>query len=204
MINYLDFLGAASGLIATCLFIRVHWLAWPIGLIAICIDLVLFYQKGIYGDMCLQMFYLSITFYGWYLWRPSIVSSTTSAIKTLNSRQMFCLGILSTIMILLIAQILKQFTDSNVPYLDSTTTSLSLVAQYLMCKKIIQTWVLWFIIDALYIGLYAYKGLPFHSGLLLLYLFLAVLGYRQWNKKMDLIKFSSSVSFPPEQFLKGR
>ena len=68
------------------------------------------------------------------------------------------------------AQLLKNFTDSQIPYLDAITTVLSWIAQWMICKKIIETWFLWFVVDVIYVGLYFYKGIPAHGILLMIYL----------------------------------
>mgnify|MGYP000713545896 CR=1 FL=1 len=70
------------------------------------------------------------------------------------------------------------------PYLDATTTVLSLIAQWMVCKKIIENWILWFVVDAIYVFLYFYKDIPAHGVLLIIYLGLAVAGFIRWRKLM--------------------
>ena len=79
--------------------------------------------------------------------------------------------------------LLSTLTHSTVAILDAATTSLSLVAQWLMCHKIIATWILWFITDALYATMYLSKSLPFHSILMIVYTGMAITGYLVWARQ---------------------
>src|SRR5262249_54177869 len=97
--------------------------------------------------------------------------------------------------ILLMAQGLKWTTDSTIPYWDASTTILSLIAQWLLCIKIIHCWILWFIVDALIAILQFYKGLPFHSALHWLYLFMAVVGYYRWRILYKQQKFTLTLGY---------
>ena len=84
---------------------------------------------------------------------------------------------------------LQKFTDASLPWLDSALTILSLVAQWMVAKKIITNWVIWIIVNSVYIPLYYYKGLPLTSILYFIFLILAIKGYYEWKK--DLGKTNS-------------
>jgi len=74
----------------------------------------------------------------------------------------------------------------DVPYLDALVASISLVANILLARKIVDNWVLWIIADVLYIGLFYYKGLYVTSGLYLIFLGIAISGLLQWKKEWEL------------------
>lgn len=183
MIHYLDFIGAIFAFISTIAYIRISPLAWPIGLIAIGIDIFLYWQKGIYGDMALQSIYLSMTFYGWYSWLFGGINKSELPITSLTPILAKLLAITAVIATTITFILLKELTNSQIPLLDATTTILSLIAQWLICRKIIQCWHLWFIIDALYCGLYIFKGIPAHASLQIMYLGMAIAGYYSWRKQ---------------------
>ena len=189
----LDILGSIFALISTLYYIKADKLAWPIGLVAICINGILYFQTGIYGDMSLEGIYFVSTFYGWYQWSRGGNNHAELEITHLTKNNAFLLTTIAVISISNPAYTLIHFTNSQVPYWDATTTVLSLVAQWLICKKIIECWIMWFIVDALYVGLYIYKGIPAHSVLLIIYLGLAVAGYIRWYR---LMKKESNYSDP--------
>jgi nicotinamide mononucleotide transporter len=181
---FLDLLGAILSLLATYYFIRINSKAWGISLLAIMMNGWLYWQKGIYADTVLESFYFLSTCYGWYLWRRVLVQNTAPSIIHISLRQCGIVLSLGLIIFVFVAWLLTAFTDSNVVFLDALTTSISLLAQALMCYKMILTWLLWLVTDALYVYMYLHKKLPFHSLLMLIYTGMAIVGYRNWRRKL--------------------
>ncbi|RMX15574.1 nicotinamide riboside transporter PnuC [Legionella jordanis] len=178
----LDVFGALLSLVATYYFIRISSKAWTASLLAIILNMYLYWQKGIYADSLLEGFYFFSTCYGLYRWvREGNQQSKT--VVSLSLKQNIFLVMATSLIFLLIALFLMGFTQSDVVILDALTTALSLVAQGLMCYKIIQTWLLWLITDSLYAYMYLKKDILFHSGLMLLYTIMAIVGYYSWKKQ---------------------
>lgn len=84
----------------------------------------------------------------------------------------------------LIYVVLANFTDSNVPVPDSFTTALSIVGMWMLSRKYLQQWLVWIVVDAICVALYAYKGLPLYSILYIAYTVIAVFGYIKWRRMM--------------------
>jgi nicotinamide mononucleotide transporter len=132
--------------------------------------------------MCLESFYFLSLCYGWYRWSSPQHKKETSLIR-LSGKQWIYLCVILIGTYSLIYTLLTSLSHSTIAKLDALTTSLSLVAQWLMCHKIMATWVLWFLADALYALMYLYKDLPFHTLLMFIYTGLAVIGYVRWHKQ---------------------
>lgn len=181
----LDFLGSSLGLIDTLLLVRASVLAWPFGILAICINIVLYFEVKLYADIGLQIVYLISSIYGWCYWLYGNNDKKPIAITHITWSMSLSLLIIGMIGVFLTDEILILYTPSTTPLWDSTTAILSLIAQWLVCRKIIENWLLWLLIDSLYAGLYYYKGLPFHTMEHTIYLVIAVVGYIVWKKKMD-------------------
>ena len=64
---------------------------------------------------------------------------------------------------------LRFLTDSTVPLADSFTTALSIVAMWMLARKYLEQWIAWIAVDAVCVGLYAYKGIYLYSVLYALY-----------------------------------
>jgi nicotinamide mononucleotide transporter len=179
-----DIIGAFVSLLSTYFFIQLNNKAWPVGILATALNGWLYWHKGIYADMILEFCYFLSLCYGWYLWRKKDINNTLgieqATLNTLTLRQWMALGTSLCLMYILIHYFLQSFTNSNIAFMDAASTSLSLVAQWLMCHKIIATWLLWFITDALYAFMYYAKDLPFHTILMLVYTGMAVTGYWVW------------------------
>jgi len=180
MLTFLDISGAIFGFLATYCFIRVNLLGWPLSLIAICLDIVLCLKSGIYGNMVLQFIYFFISIYGWYQWKLGKTQQSLGIrdITKIEAISLFAIAIGGFVAIFT----LLKLTDSQIPYLDTSIVVISLLAQWLACKKIIQTWWLWLIADAILVGLYAYKNIPVHVVLFVIYTGMAVAGYFNWRK----------------------
>ena len=192
---FFDLLGALVSLISTYYFIRLNSKAWPIGMIATVLNGWLYWHKGIYADMLLEFFYFLSMVYGWHKWqnkKPQDVTAVQTSLGYLKPLQWISLGLLLALVFISIRYLLETFTHSTVALLDAATTSLSLVAQWLMCHKIIVTWILWFITDALYAAMYLNKNLPFHSILMIIYTGMAIAGYLVWARRYKKI-----LSAPP-------
>jgi nicotinamide mononucleotide transporter len=80
--------------------------------------------------------------------------------------------------------VLVRFTDSTVPFWDSMTTAMSMIAMWLLSRKYLEQWLVWLVVDAITVGLYIYKGIPFTAGLYTLYTALAVAGYLRWRREI--------------------
>lgn len=148
----------------------------------------LYWSHGIYGDMLLEGLYFLSMGYGWYQWqRIGTVKKPffSPREKQFNRQYSLALILLFAVLFLLSYYLLKTFTQSTVVLMDAITTSLSLIAQLLMCHKIIFTWIVWFITDFIYGLMYFQKALPYHSLLMLLYMGMAVGGYWVWAKRTN-------------------
>ena len=83
------------------------------------------------------------------------------------------------------ATFLDVATNSTVPYADAATTNLSLVAQFLLTRKYIESWPVWiFGVNLPFIAIYLYKGLAMTAGLQLVFIALSIAGWRAWRRSM--------------------
>ena len=86
--------------------------------------------------------------------------------------------------VFLIIQYALNKTDSDVVFLDSITTALSLTGMLLLARRKLENWIYWIIADIIYIPLYIHKELYPTSLQFFIFLFLAILGYRNWKKEL--------------------
>ena len=80
---------------------------------------------------------------------------------------------------------LTRFTDSQVPLFDAMSTALSIVAMWMLSRKLVEQWLVWLAVDLISFGLYIYKDIPLTAGLYALYSALAVAGYLRWRKAVE-------------------
>lgn len=140
------------------------------------------WQAQLVGESLISIFYMGMAIYGWKQWQFSNTTAqhlTVSEWKTQWHLFAIVLGLAITITL---GFAFEKFFGSAMPYLDAFTTSFSLIATYLVARKVLSNWVYWIIIDALNIFLYWNRDLKMSAILYLLYTFLAVWGYFSWRK----------------------
>ncbi len=186
--NKTELLGAILGILYIFFSIRQNILTWPTGLLTSVLYVIVFFRARLYADMGLQVYYVAISLYGWYFWlrgkKPG--ENKQVPVRTTNRKLQLILLLASVVLYVIILYILLNFTDSDVPYMDSLTTALSIVATWMLAKKYIGHWLIWIFVDAVSAGLYVYKGLWPTVILFFIYTVMAVLGYLEWKK--DLTK----------------
>ena len=182
--NWVEIVGALAGFVYVFFEIKVSKWMWPIGLLTSIFYIVIFFKSKFYADMSLQFYYVAISLLGWYWWLKGGREGKTLEMSHLSSNLVMRLSVISLLVFVLIAYILVNYTDSPLPYWDALTTSLSIVATWLLARKIIEHWLLWIFIDLVSMVLYIYKGLYPTSILFLFYSVLSVLGYFQWKKEL--------------------
>ena len=187
--NYLELTGTIVGLIYLWLEYRASIYLWIAGFIMPAIYIFVYYEAGLYADVGINIYYLLASFYGlayWTIGKKNQKNDTTIEIPiTATPRKIYYpLILISTLLTIVIAQILINFTDSNVPWADSFTTALSIVGMWMLAKKYVEQWLAWILVDIVCAVLYVYKDLYFTSGLYALYTVIAYFGYLKWKKMM--------------------
>jgi len=184
--NWIEILGALAGFVYIFFEIKVSKWMWPIGLLTSVFYVVVFFDSKFYADMSLQFYYIVISIIGWYWWLKGGNNGVELSINKLTNQLLIKILIVSIFVFLAISYILVNYTDSPLPYWDALTTSLSIVATWMLARKIIEQWLFWIVIDLVSMVLYLYKGLYPTSVLFLIYSILAVYGYIKWRKLIIL------------------
>ena len=185
--HYFELLAAGLGFVAIFLQIKQNVWYWLVSIIMVSMYIYIYIDARLYADMSLQVYYLVISFYGWYMWlfgKQVNNHKTKLSVSTSSHRLLGILSIISVVLFFLIAWILIQFTNSDLPYWDSFTTSLSFVATWMLARKKLENWLIWILVDAVSIGIYIYKELYPTAVLFTFLTVLAFVGYRKWKADM--------------------
>ena len=188
--DYLEIIGTIIGLIYLWLEYHASIYLWVASVAMPIVYTFVFFDAGLYADMGIQIYYVLASVYGFICWKWAISRKTkeiaTETLKIAHTprRLIMPLSIVCTLLTFAIAFILISFTDSNVPWWDSVTTSLSIVAMWLMARKYIEQWWVWLVVDVVSAGVYIYKDLYFTAGLYALYAVIAYFGYKKWKELM--------------------
>jgi nicotinamide mononucleotide transporter len=185
--NYIEILGVVTSLIYLYFSVRqIIWL-WPFGIISSALFIYIFYRTGFYADMSLQVYYLIVSIYGWYHWiygaRDHHVEKLP--VTRIGLKVLIILSGIFGVLWLGIAYVLDNYTDSNVPWGDAFTTAGSIVATWMLARKILEHWLLWIIVDTVAAALYLYKHMYPTFFLYMVFTIIAVVGFYQWKKQMS-------------------
>jgi len=181
-VSVTEILGFVTGALCVILVIRRNIWNWPAGLANNGFYLVLFAQAGLYADAGLQIVYLALGVYGWWAWLHGGPDRSALVIERTTRHQAVVFAATTTVGTFAMALLLRRFTDSTVPWADGLTTSLSLVAQWMLTRKLLENWWVWIVADVLYVGLYTYMELYLTAVLYAVFLVLCVLGLRAWRR----------------------
>ncbi len=186
--NYVEVLGVITGLVYLYFSVRqIIWL-WPFGIISSALFVLIFFNSKFYADMGLQVYYLGVSIYGWIYWSRGAVDRderSTLPVRRINRQQALVLSVIGILLLLGIVYILKQFTDSDVPWGDGFTTAGSIVATWMLARKILEHWMVWVVVDIVAAGLYFYKGLYPSFLLYLIFTIISVVGFFQWKRSIS-------------------
>ena len=186
--NKIELLGAILGIIYIRFSIRQNIFTWPTGILTSSIYIVVFFNSALYAAMRLQFYYVAISVYGWFYWLQGKKFDNTSLIpvQCVSKKLWLKIGFISLILNALIFFILIKFSDSDVPFLDSLTTSFSIIATWMLARKYIENWIIWIFVDFVSIGLYLYKSLYLTVILFIVYTIMAFFGYFEWKKDLKM------------------
>ena len=178
--NPYEMLAVAFGLANIALLVRRSIWNFPFGIAMVSLYAAIFFEKKLYGEAGLQVFFAVVQVYGWWLWLRAGGAESKVAVRWVGwPARVGWLGfiVLGT---LTLGTIMYRLTDAAMPYPDAAITSASVAAQILLSFRRIENWVLWIAIDAGAIALYIIRDLHLTAGLYAVFMVLSVLGLREW------------------------
>lgn len=203
-LSYVELVGTIFYLWSVWLIARRRIWTWPIGIVAVILYMLIFYQIRLYSDALEQVYYLLASVYGWWHWLRSPREGGTIVDVGFNRTKsvLFWLSVslllgtgLGAFMSRAHVLVPAIFPDpASYPYLDALTTIGSFTAMWLMARRRIESWLYWIIIDVVGIGLYYVKGVKFIALLYVVLLGLAIKGFFSWSKQLRDVSPASAAT----------
>lgn len=178
--SWLEITAAAFGALSVFLSARQNILSWPTALVNVGMYAVIFREQRLYADMGLQVVYFVLSLYGWYEWKFGGQERTELHVSRASGRMWLALTLINLAAWGLLGAYLSRHTDAALPWLDSFLSTTSLCAQFLMTRKVLENWVVWIALDAIYVPMFWVRELHATAVLYGIFLVLAVLGLRSW------------------------
>ena len=180
----LDQLNLALGVFGVWLMIRRRLAAFPVGLLAVTVQGVLFFRSRIYADAILQVFFFVTLAWGWRHWVKDRGQAPELPVTRLGWRGCAIVVALAAGATVVWALALLRWTDAVIPWRDAFVAAFSVAAQILQARKNVETWPAWVLVNAVAIPAYWSATLAFTAFLYVIYLGLAFEGWREWRKAM--------------------
>lgn len=159
---------------------QIHW-AWLFSILSSALYGIVFFHSRLYGDMGLQLVFILVSVWGWVCWLRG-TGEVSLPVSRLTMLQWGASVVAWAAGFILLAWFLKVQTDTDVPQMDGFLTAGSLLGQVLLSRKKIENWLIWILVDLLYVGLYVYKNLVLTAVLYAVFVIMAMAGWRAWSR----------------------
>lgn len=185
--HWLDITTTLLGLAYILLEYKASIFLWLVGFVMQAMDIVLYYQKGLYADCGMEFYYIAMTIYGFWAWKFGKKRQQKQGDDlpvTHFKRSCILPWTVGTIAIWGVLWFWLVKIGSTVPIADAFTTALSFVGIWALARKYLEQWLIWIVVDVVTCVLYFYKDIPFKASLYALYVVIAIMGYLKWRKMM--------------------
>ena len=132
---------------------------WPAGFLGAGLTLVVCLHARLYGMAALQLVYMALMVYGWHEWRRG--GEDGGGLGVSRTPLVWAIGLTVTAALSAVAMgfLLTESTDAALPFWDAGTTAFSLVAQLMTTRKWIENWLVWIVVDGVYVGMFVSQEL---------------------------------------------
>lgn len=189
----IELLAVVMTLVGIVLTIKERISCWPVAIVGILAYLVVFVRARLYADAALQPIYVVQNIYGWWYWaRGGARGQGTAPIVVLGWRSRIAWVVGTAVISLAVGAGLARWTNAAAPYADATLSTTSLVANWLLARKVLENWWLWIAVNVGYVFLFWKKHLLLSAGLYAILLALAIAGLVEWQRSRRHQAFSPS------------
>ena len=182
--NPLEWVAAALGIVNVALVVRRSIWNYPFGLAMVSLYFFVFFEARLYSDALLQIFFFAVQLYGWRNWLRAKQAAGEVPVAVLTPRARLAWAGATAAASLIWGLAMARYTDAAAPMIDAGIAGMSIAAQILMARRMIENWVLWILVDAIAIGLFASRGLYPTSALYALFLLLSIAGLVGWRRAL--------------------
>jgi len=164
--------------------IRQQIVCWLFAAISTAIYIWLFIEAKLYMESLLNLFYLLMAGYGWYMWRSGAPEGNNRPVVVWSiNTHIVAIASLTTLAVLS-GYLLSKFSDAAFPYIDSMTTWFAIWATILVARKVLENWWYWLLIDVASIFIYSSRELELTAMLFLVYVVMIPFGLIAWTRSM--------------------
>ena len=184
-LSYVEGVAVVTSFLCVWFYTRQNVWSWPLAIVSAVLYIFVFFQARFYAQMVLQGVYIIISIYGWYQWLYGGAQQGALKVSRVTRTTALVLAGMVVVGTGVVAYVLTTYTThAAVPFWDALTTTMSLTAQWMLAKKILENWLVWIAADVIYVGMFVYQGLYPTAILYAGFLVLATLGFLAWRQSM--------------------
>jgi nicotinamide mononucleotide transporter len=177
-VNLLEVFAVFTSYVCTFLCVVERRANYPIGAISNAAYAVLFYQFGLYASAATTGYLTFALAYGWFRWR-----SDNSAIPVRHVEAKWIPAyVLATAAFYVLALLLVSAVGGTLAATDTVILIGTMLAQFLLDNKRIETWAVWIVVNVFAIYTYSTAGLALAAFQYVFFLANAFYGWYMWNK----------------------
>jgi nicotinamide mononucleotide transporter len=184
--SWLEGFAVFFGILSVWFARKENILVFPTGIVSVLVYIYICFFAKLYADMGINFVYFVMSIYGWIMWTRKDADKYILPISWCSKKDHLISGAMLVFFFVTLSYFLSNYTDSNVPIIDSLTTSIFIVGMWLMARKKIENWIYWIIADIISIPLYFYKDLALTSLQFTIFLILAIMGFIEWRRRVRL------------------
>lgn len=160
---------------------------WPAALLSSGLYTYILWQAALLSDALLQFYYVLMALYGWFHWQrlqnqaknsPEAQSLVRELSLTVHARLIFVTALFGG----LLGYVMATYTHADYAWVDAQTTAFSVMATFLVARKVLSNWLYFVVIDAVSVYIYSQKSLYLTCALFVLYTVIALAGFYLWRQ----------------------
>lgn len=183
-LSVVNFFSGVCGIICIFFCAKASISNFLFGVINCSLYVVYLAYSRIFGTMCMEIFvYIPVNIISWIIWSKHRDNKDPE--KTLTRKMTIKQNILSltfVIVVTLICHFILVKLNGEVPWLDSLTVSLGLVATFLSIFRFTEQYIWWIIADIISVAMYVVHFDPVYFTKKSIYLIMAIIGIMNWRK----------------------
>jgi nicotinamide mononucleotide transporter len=166
------------------LAVRQNAWCWVCAIASSAIFLVLFARADLVMQAALQLFYIAMGAYGWWAWRRGAAELGELPVSRWSAgRHLLSVGAVLTATIVN-GWVVARAQGGVVPYVDAFVAWASVVATWMVARKVLENWLYWIVVDSVAAALYWSQGFHATAVLFVIYVVIAVRGYFAWRSDL--------------------
>lgn len=182
--SWIEYIAAATGLLSTWFARNKNILVYPVGIISVLLYVYLMFGIGFYANSLINFIYFIMSVYGWYYWNKSKNDKEGFMPESILRKYLKYYFIAFAGLFAFIYILLKLANANPYFFWDAFTTSVFIIAMWMLATKKTENWLVWIIGDLVCVPLFFIQGMVLTSFQYFIFLFIAISGYFSWKKLM--------------------